>query len=93
MQLLAYDNGGSTADRYTIILKNDEGEQDCYAMSEDVRSPNGVCIYLGDRANTDWMKLIDNDKLPSTVLLAILELARSDLEALAKENILLHSQD
>lgn len=37
-----YDNGGRTADRYTVII-NDA----CWYMSSDADAPNGVCKHIG----------------------------------------------
>lgn len=37
----ALDNGGTTADRYTIIV-----DRDVFTMSSDALMPNGVNMYL-----------------------------------------------
>ena len=37
------DNGGQTADRYTLILNTHN--VDSWSMSHDCTIPNGVCIY------------------------------------------------
>lgn len=40
-----YDNGGSTADRYTVfVLRQEKGKQvaDVYTMSENALAPDGI---------------------------------------------------
>jgi hypothetical protein len=36
------DNGGKTADRYTVLIG-----RHYWNMSEDANMPNGVCMYAG----------------------------------------------
>ena len=42
MVLKIWDNGGKTADRYTVRIRNDY-----YYMSHNANMPNGVCMYAG----------------------------------------------
>jgi len=41
-RLNVYDNGGKTADRYTVVLNDDQ-----WLLSHDANMPNGVCMYGG----------------------------------------------
>lgn len=43
MPLKIYDNGGKTADRFTVIFSTG----DIYLMSHNANMPNGVCVYFG----------------------------------------------
>jgi len=43
-----YDNGGKTADRYTVVFSDGS----MYAMSRDANMPNGVCMYIGNEKFT-----------------------------------------
>ena len=45
--ITAYDNGGITADRYTIVFPTG----DIYCMSRDADKPNGICMYAGENKN------------------------------------------
>ena len=46
--LSAYDNGGETLDRFTIVFITDgEGETCTYTMSKNATSPQGVCMFAG----------------------------------------------
>ena len=62
-----YDNGGATADRYTVIFSTG----DTYGMSRDADMPNGVCMYIGykDSICIDHTieKRIDINALPEGV--------------------------
>ena len=42
MNVRIADNGGKTADRYTVLIG-----RDYYYMSDDANMPNGVCMYGG----------------------------------------------
>ena len=44
--LSAYDNGGKTFDRFTIVFIED-GETYTYTMSSNALSPQGVCQFAG----------------------------------------------
>lgn len=69
-----FDNGGKTADRYTVIFN----DKDVYCMSENANMPNGVNMYMGEIGidiNIDYIKLdekINLSDLPRGVLLAII---------------------
>mgnify|MGYP001558278080 FL=1 len=41
-----YDNGGKTADRFTVLIGDD-----VFAMSSDANMPNGVCMYIGSASD------------------------------------------
>lgn len=43
-----YDNGGKTADRYTVVFSDGS----MYAMSADANMPNGVCMHIGNEKFT-----------------------------------------
>ena len=44
-----FDNGGITADRYTVVIDLGDNAPDfhCWYMSPDAAMPNGVCMYGG----------------------------------------------
>jgi hypothetical protein len=42
-KITVYDNGGKTADRYSVIIG-----KDVYSMSDNATSPNGVNMYAGE---------------------------------------------
>jgi len=82
-KVTVYDNGGITADRYTIVFPTG----DIYLMSRDADRPNGVCMYAGDNPaipdkNVD--KKVDVKDLPEGVkkkikyLMSYLEEQESD---------------
>ena len=71
----AWDNGGLTMDRYTVVIGDD-----VWFMSNYPAYPNGVCMYGGE-CPTDYNdvylgKPISLDKLPTAVLEQILVLAK-----------------
>ncbi len=55
MQIKIWDNGGKTADRYTVMIKysNKPRETFYFTMSSDVGSPQGVNMFAG---NDDTIK-------------------------------------
>lgn len=61
-KLKVYDNGGITADRYTVVFPTG----DIYLMSRDADVPNGVCVYAGDNQEIiqDRDKEVDISELP-----------------------------
>ena len=63
--ITAYDNGGATADRYTIVFPTG----DIYLMSRDADRPNGVCMYAGDNQKIiqDRDKKVNVEDLPEGV--------------------------
>jgi len=75
MKILAvYDNGGRTADRYTVILDSRHGElYECLCLSENCTSPQGVsqyslCDYEAAKAGaTDLGKLVSWSDVSETV--------------------------
>ena len=68
-KIQAFDNGGETADRYTVILPN----SDTYLMSMDANMPNGVCIYVGKSFGMEGKQLQLGD-LSKGVLVQIITL-------------------
>jgi len=48
-KIVVYDNGGKTADRYTVFIGDD-----VYGMSDNPTSPQGVNSYFG---TTDEIKM------------------------------------
>lgn len=70
----AWDNGGLTMDRYTIVIGDD-----VWFMSTYPAYPNGVCGYGGF-----WMGDLEEppialNKLPITVLKQIIILAKEEI--------------
>ena len=64
-----WDNGGKTADRYTVLI-----DGHCFGMSENATSPNGFNQYIGRYqygAAQDAGKRIDISLLPEPVRKAI----------------------
>ena len=47
---LAFDNGGKTIDRYTIIFDN----WDTFFLSDNANMPNGACIYCKEINEFDF---------------------------------------
>jgi len=45
IEINIYDNGGETADRYTVTITDPAGELDVYTMSEDANSAQGINQY------------------------------------------------
>lgn len=50
LRIRIWDNGGETADRYTVAVGHD-GEVDYFGMSSDPRHPQGFNQYLGSKAD------------------------------------------
>jgi len=72
--VIVYDNGGKTADRYTIITPDGS----VYGMSSDPFSPQGFSQYVGEKSEfpkglSHTGKKVDATKLPDKVQQAILE--------------------
>jgi len=67
-----YDNGGKTADRYTVVIGTD-----VYGMSDNATAPNGVNMYVGEigtDVHPDFiksMKKVKVNSLPQAVQKAI----------------------
>ena len=66
-----YDNGGKTADRYTVVI-----DGSVYTMSENAMQPNGVNMYAGEVSEGSWLfngaeEIISFDQLPDEVKRAI----------------------
>lgn len=61
--VLIYDNGGETHDRYLVYMP---GHQDVYHMSHDANSPNGVCTLIDDEGdgNLTFTQLDNGDMVP-----------------------------
>lgn len=78
MKLRVYDNGGKTADRYTVIVEvpNDEFGGEVYGMSDDANEPNGFNQFIG--YPKDYEDLTEDNKrirlvdLPQSTLVAII---------------------
>lgn len=70
MKIIAYDNGGSTFDRYTIII-----DKDVYIMSHNPTNAQGVCQYFGKGdcllVTDKRVKVLD---LPTSVQLKIYDI-------------------
>ena len=66
-KVVAYDNGGETMDRYTVIINND-----AYGMSDNASSPQGFCQFIGEvgrdiKLGSHLGKKISMNKLPKEV--------------------------
>lgn len=78
----AYDNGGKTFDRYTIVINGD-----FYCMSINANMPNGVNMFMG---SIPELQLTKSDKevslmdLPGVVREAI---AKRMIPYMEKENV------
>ena len=70
MKIKGYDNGGSTLDRYTIIIG-----KDVWIMSHNPTSPQGICLYFG-KASCHY--IVDREikvlSLPTSVQLKIYDI-------------------
>ncbi len=49
----AYDNGGRTADRYSVTMP----DGDVLSMSSSPSHPQGVCTYLGEGTEPDGVEI------------------------------------
>lgn len=59
--ILFYDNGGETADRYTVLIQTDKPQGfDVYGFSEDANSPQGFNQYCGHFEHNEQP---DSDKI------------------------------
>jgi len=59
LNMLVYDNGGKTADRYTVVIK-----RDYWYLSADANAPNGVCMFGGEFLDDkEYLKLCEDDDL------------------------------
>jgi len=70
------DNGGKTADRYTVLIG-----RDYWTMSDNADSPNGVCIY-GGYTDGAWVSpgdkiLNSQDEIPIAVVKQIVNILTS----------------
>ena len=72
MKIKVYDNGGKTADRYTVEIIHFNGDTDFFGMSDNATSPNGFNQYIGNDVycNDKQIRLIDLNKY---VLCAIID--------------------
>ena len=74
-----WDNGGSTADRYTVAIKrtsNGVTLWDIYTMSDDARSPQGINQYSHTDTNGQYNWTGKREKvwdLPREVINAIID--------------------
>jgi len=70
MEIKIYDNGGKTADRYTLYVRNYKDKLwQTYGFSENCRSVQGFNQYCGDTAKpVACGKRIGWDDLPDDVI-------------------------
>lgn len=59
LEISAWDNGGKTADRYTVQI----GDH-FWFMSPDANMPNGVCMYAGEERN---LPFLEEDSQPISI--------------------------
>jgi hypothetical protein len=82
-----YDNGGATADRYSVFVKLKNNVFEIYGMSSDPFSPQGFNQYGGDatlKQKNDFIKFqkpkkIAIDKLPEVIKTAIKQRIEGDV--------------
>lgn len=72
-----YDNGGKTADRYTVII-----DGAVYTMSDNATAPNGVNMYAGELKDLPNAVSKDDEFLGDDVL-------KADIPDKVKDAILL----
>ena len=88
MKIQIFDNGGETADRYTLCLWFDQEKCDVYLMSDNANSPNGICIYSGEFSSSRWNELLSHKKqisfldLPKGVLAKIVDILAREVDML-----------
>lgn len=77
-KVTVYDNGGKTADRYTVIIKRGKSpeEEEWYGMSDNANAPNGFNQFAGttadgNRKGSHLGKIVKVTSLPSVVQKAI----------------------
>jgi len=78
MQVDVYDNGGRTADRYTIFVWRDPaGRAEAYGMSDNATAPNGFNQFIGMGSEVEQpprdSKLVRLVDLPKSTLVAIID--------------------
>lgn len=76
--IIVYDNGGKTADRYTVFIREElaKGTYDVYIMSDEPLSPQGVNQYSHsvDQALHDHLGVrVELDRVPFIVIMAIVQ--------------------
>ena len=71
-ELKVYDNGGTTCDRYLVIIKSDY--TDAWNMSSNADAPNGVCMYVYEYELSISGKEVNFKNLPHGVKNKIIEL-------------------
>lgn len=83
-----YDNGGATADRYTVVYFQDHQEGRLYGsrgMSENPTHPQGIGAYTSAQDGTHLGKKIKFSKLPKPcqdlVLRDLCDFMHSELDA------------
>jgi hypothetical protein len=62
-----YDNGGKTADRYSIFVEDQIGEDMCLGLSDDCNMPNGVNSWFSGVRGRHNGKKISFADLPKRV--------------------------
>lgn len=64
-----YDNGGETFDRYTVVLRIDEGRglKGCIGLSHNPNSPQGFSQYTTCQAGSHLGKKIGWSRLPPEI--------------------------
>ena len=71
VDIVVYDNGGKSCDRYTVIC-----DENVFGMSKNPTSPQGVNLYIGERNEfpndlSHLGKQVDINSLPDEVQKAI----------------------
>ena len=80
MKIRVFDNGGKTADRYTVLL-----DEDGYGMSEDANMPNGVCMSIWGEYVPGQDREIVLGELPKGTLVAIINILSGMADGLEGE--------
>lgn len=73
--VVIYDNGGETLDRYTVIIEDKEGEKHFYGMSENALGFNLYCGSSCDgyQEGSHLGKIVEYDTLSQGTKDAILD--------------------
>jgi hypothetical protein len=76
--ILIYDNGGTTADRYTVVYTREPYDQhgirkSCLGMSAEPFAPHGICMHGGATIGPHLGKRITWDKLPADCQRAVIQ--------------------
>lgn len=98
VKLAVYDNGGETADRYTIVPKGEgykerNGMVEMIGASENPTSPTGVYQHSEGQVGKHLGKRIDFEKLPEALQKALKDEFKEDIAEAKDEKVTMNNLD